>query len=62
MTTIYLSDQQKRQLADFLKKYPCMIFVASCLERKLQKVTLEQNQKYQWLDTEIQQMRQVCHW
>ena len=41
MVTIYFTKHQKRQLADFLKKYPYIIFVKNCLEREFQKFALE---------------------
>ena len=31
MTTIYLTNHQKGQLVDFLKKYPCVIYVKNAL-------------------------------
>ena len=53
MSTIYFTNHQKRQLVNFLKKYPRIIYVQNCLDCKFQKFTLKQNQKYQCLDTEI---------
>ena len=53
MTTIYFSNHQKRQLDNFLKKHPCIIYVTNCLEREFQKLAIEQNKKYQCLKTEI---------
>ena len=41
MTTIYFSNHQKRQLVDFLKKYPCIIYVKNCLEYEFQKFSHE---------------------
>ena len=37
MTAIYFTNHQKRQLVDFLKKYPCIIYVKKCLEYEFQK-------------------------
>ena len=54
MTTIHFTNHQKQQLVDFLKKYPCIVYVKNCHECEFQKFALEQNQKYQCLDTEIQ--------
>ena len=31
MTTIYFTNHQKGQLVDFLKKYPCVIYVKNAL-------------------------------
>lgn len=45
MSTIYFTNQQKRQLVDILKKYPCIIFVANCFEFKFKKLAFEQKQK-----------------
>ena len=53
MTTIYFSNHLKRQLDDFLKKHPCIIYVTKCLAREFQKLAIEQNKKYQCLKTEI---------
>ena len=52
MTTIYFTNHLKRQLVDFLKKYPCIIYVKNCLECVFQKFALKWKQKYQSLDTE----------
>ena len=41
MTTIYFTNHQKGQLVDFLKKYPCIIYVKDCLEREFQKFALK---------------------
>ena len=41
MTTIYFTNHQKRQLVDFLKKYPCIIYVKNCHECEFQKFALE---------------------
>ena len=49
MTTIHFTIH-----FDFLKKYPCIVYVKNCHECEFQKFALEQNQKYQCLDTEIQ--------
>ena len=54
LTTIYFTNHQKRQLVDFLKKYPCTIYITNYLKRKFLKFTFEYNQKCQCLDTEIQ--------
>ena len=34
MTMANFTNYQKRQLVDFLKKYPCIIYVTNCLEYK----------------------------
>ena len=47
MTTVYFTNNQKRQVVDFLKKYACIIYVNNCLECEFQKSVLEQNHKYQ---------------
>ena len=54
MTYICFTNHQERQVTDFLKKYPCIIYITNYFEWKVQKCTLEQNQKYLFLDTEIQ--------
>ena len=54
MTYICFTNHQERQVTDFLKKYPCIIYTTNYFECKVQKCTLEQNQKYLFLDTEIQ--------
>ena len=41
MTPIYFTNHQKRQLVDFLKKYPCIIYVKSCLKCGFKKFALE---------------------
>ena len=41
MATIYFTNHQKRQLVEFLKKYPYIIYVKNCLEREFQKFALE---------------------
>ena len=41
MTTIYFTNHQKRQLVDFLKKYPCIIYVKYCRECEFAKFALE---------------------
>ena len=41
ITTIYFTNHQKRQLVDFLKKYPCIIYVKNCHECEFQKFALE---------------------
>ena len=41
MTTIYVTKHQKRQLVDFLKKYPCIIYVTNCHECEFQKFSLK---------------------
>ena len=41
MTTIYIINNLKRQLIEFLKKYQCIIYVKNCLECKLQTFTLQ---------------------
>ena len=41
VATIYFTNHQKRQLVDFLKKYPYIIYVKNCLEREFQKFSLE---------------------
>ena len=41
MTTIYFTNHQKIQLVDFLKKYPCIIYVKNCLKCEFQKFALE---------------------
>ena len=50
---LYFTNHQKRQLVEFLKKYPCLTCVTNCFECKIQKFKLKYNQKYQYLDTEI---------
>ena len=40
-TTIYFTDHLKQQLFDFLKKYPCIIYVKNCLESDFQKFAPE---------------------
>ena len=47
MTTIYFPNQEKRKLVDFLKKYPCIIYVQICFECEFLKFALEKNEKYQ---------------
>ena len=37
MSAIYFSNHQKRQLVDFLKKYPYIIYVKSCHECEFRK-------------------------
>ena len=54
MTTIYFTNHQEIQLVSLLKKYPYIIYVKSSLECVFQKFKLEQNQKHQCLDTQIQ--------
>ena len=54
MTYICFTNHQERQVTDFLKKYLCIIYITNYFEWKVQKCTLEQNQKYLFLDTEIQ--------
>ena len=34
MATIYSTNHQKRQIVDFLKKYPYIIYVKNCVERE----------------------------
>ena len=41
MSTIYFTNYQKRQLVDFLKKYPYIFYVKNCLERESQEFALE---------------------
>ena len=41
MTTIYFTNHQKVQLVEFLKKYPCIIYVKNCLECKFEKFALK---------------------
>ena len=41
MTPIYFTNYQKRQLVDFLKKYPCIIYVKSYLKCEFKKFALE---------------------
>ena len=41
MTTIYFTNHQKRQLVDFLKKSPCIIYVTYCRECEFPKFALE---------------------
>ena len=41
MATIYFINHQKRQLVDFSKKYPYIIYVKNCLEREFPKFALE---------------------
>ena len=41
LTTIYFTNHQKRQLVDFLKKYPCIIYVKNCHEQEFQKFAVE---------------------
>ena len=41
MATIYFTNHQQRQLIDFLKKYPYIIYVKNCLELEFQKFSLE---------------------
>ena len=41
MTAIYFTNHQKRQIVDFLKKYPCIIHLKHCLKCKFQKFALE---------------------
>ena len=41
MTPIYFTNHQKRQLVDFLKKYPCIIYVKSYLKCEFKKFALE---------------------
>ena len=41
MTTVYFTNNQKRQVVDFLKKYACIIYVSNCLECEFQKSVLE---------------------
>ena len=36
MTTIYLTNHQKRQLVDFLRQCPRIIYVKNCLECEIQ--------------------------
>ena len=38
---IYFTNHQKRQLLDFLNKYPCIIYVKSYIKCKFQKFTLK---------------------
>ena len=49
MSNIYFADHQKRQLVDFLKKYPRIFYVKNFLE-----FAFEKNQNYQCFDTQIQ--------
>ena len=46
MTTIYVTNQQKRQLIDFLRKYPYIIYVTSCLQCKFQELKFSEWSKY----------------
>ena len=46
MTPICFTNHQKRQLTDFLKKYPSIIHVKSYLRCEFKKFALEKNQKY----------------
>ena len=43
MATIYFTNHQKRLFkeVDFLKKYPCIIYVKNCLEFEFQKFSLK---------------------
>ena len=41
MTTVYFTNNQKRLIVDFLKKYACIIYVNNCLECDFQKFVLE---------------------
>ena len=41
MAPIYFTYYQKRQLVDFLEKYPCIIYVKSYLRREFKKFALE---------------------
>ena len=41
MTTIYFTNYQKRQLAGFLKEYPCIIYVKNFIKCELKKFVLE---------------------
>ena len=41
MITIYFTNHQKRQLVNFLKKYPYIIYLKNSLEREFQKFALE---------------------
>ena len=38
MTTIYFTKYQKRQLVDYLKKYPCIIHVKNALNVNFKKL------------------------
>ena len=50
------------QFVDFSKNYPCIIFVANCLECKFEMFALKQNKKYQCLNTVVKCMGQVCYY
>ena len=41
MTTIYLTNHQKRQLVDFLRQCPRIIYAKNCLECECQTFSLE---------------------
>ena len=41
MTIIYVLNQQKRELVDILKKYPCIIYVKKWLEFEFQNFALK---------------------
>ena len=41
MTTIYLTNHQKRQLVDFLRQCPRIIYVKNCFECECQTFSLE---------------------
>ena len=52
--SIYFTNHQKRQFVDFFKKYPCIIYVKSYFKCEFKKFALEQKQKYQCLNIELQ--------
>ena len=60
MTTICFISHEKRQLVDFLKKYPCIIYVKNALNVAFKSLHSKKTKKYQSLDHQIQQSRQVC--
>ena len=41
ITTIYFTNHQKRQFVNFLKKYPCILYVKNYLGCKFKKFALE---------------------
>lgn len=49
MTTIYFTNHQKGQLVDFLKKYPCVIYVKNALNVNFKSLHSKKNQKCQHL-------------
>ena len=53
MTTIYFTNHQRQPFGNFLKEVS-MHYLCKKLECAFQKFTLEENQKYQFINTEIQ--------